>query len=349
MSYLVINDTHFGVSRMAGTTPESRAALKKFMLESITSLLNNHGRDDDLIILGDLFDSFTVDERDVLDVYNMLNNHLQSTGTRLYMVGGNHDFSARDQKLSSFHLLSAILKEQYSRRVVVIDKGFDVIDTGIGVVSHVFNQDLFDHELSVALEAMQSGSFLLLHANLDNNFATNSDHSLNVDREWIGKFRDKGVTLVFAHEHSWRVLDKIVVLGNQKPSSISDCIGAPTKYAWLIQGGGIKPIQTWEAEGSYMEVNWQELSDVDDNLQFIRVVGEAGASEAEAVINAISALRRKHKAFVISNAVKIEGMVEIDSLSDLNEDAIKSFNVLEALLAELNEREAATVKELMEL
>ena len=79
------------------------------------------------------------------------------------------------------------------------------------------------------------------------------------------------------------------------------------------------------------------------------MVGEAVASQAEAVINAISALRRKHKAFVISNAVRIEGMVEMDSLSDLNEDAIKSFNVLEALLAELNEREVATVKELMEL
>ena len=348
MKKLILNDCHFGVSRSSGATPESRVALKKYLIESNTNFIKTHCMDSDLIILGDLFDNFTVDERDVLDVYNMLNGFLESGTTRLYLVGGNHDFSARDQKLSSFHLLSAILSEQYFNRVIVIDKGFDVIDSGIGVISHVFNQDLFDHELGVALESMQAGSFLLLHANLDNGFAVKADHSLNVDREWIGKFRDKGIRLVLAHEHQARVFENIFVLGNNFASSIADCLNNEAKAAWVIEGGEITPITTWQAAGSFSEIEWTELANADENLQFIRVIGEASASQAEAVINAISTLRRKHNAFVITNAVKIEGMAEMDGLSELNEDSIKSFNVLEALLAELNEREVATVKELME-
>ena len=349
MKYTILNDLHFGASRMAGTTPESRAALKTWMLESNSQFIQTQCTDSDLIVLGDLFDNFTVDERDVLDVYNLLNGFLESSTHNLYLVGGNHDFSAKAEKLSSFHLLSSILSEQYFHRVVVVDKGFVMFNRAdIGVISHVFNQDLFERELGIAFDVMPEGSFLLLHANLDNGFAVKADHSLNVDREWIGRFRDKGITCVFAHEHQQKVFESIVVLGNQFPSSIADCLGNTHKCANVIEDGAIRPITTWTAAGSYAEYEWDELADVEEKYQFIRVVGEASASQAEAVINAISTLRRKHNAFVITNAVKIEGMAEMDGLSDLNEDSIKSFNVLEALLAELTDREVATVKEILE-
>jgi len=354
MNHVIISDLHFGVSRVAGTTPASRIALKKYLIDKASSFIETHCQGSNLIILGDLFDGFTVDESDVLEVFILLNNYLETSTGTLFLIGGNHDWNPRGDKTSSFHLLSGILKQRDG--VVIVDKGLVCLDKNIYVIPHVANQDIFDIELESALSAIaklvkfnDEKSFLLLHANCNSPFATHSDHSLNVNLEWIHKFRDAGITLIFAHEHQKKEFDGVVCLGNQFPSSISDCIGNRNKYAHVISGDELKSIKTWQREDSFVECDWQDLADLDGEHQFIRVVGHAESEQAEAVINALATARRTSTAFIISNAVQIGDMAEMDGLSEMNANEIKAFDVLAALLDELTEREQDVVRKLLEV
>ena len=345
MGYVLLNDLHFGVGRSAGTTPASRLALKKYLIDSAKAFISGHCRDDHLIILGDLFDGFTVDESDVLEVFDLLNHYLCVSSGNLFLVAGNHDWNPRGDKVSSFHLLARIMSSQ-STRVTVLDYRLSHIEKGLAAIPHCPNQDLFDLELEAAHREMDAG-FLLLHANCDSEFATHSDHSLNVNREWIHRFRDKGITLVFAHEHQRREFQGVQVLGNQFPSSIADCLGNTEKFAWRITGSQLEPIQTWHRSGNYLDVNWRELANADLTTPLIRVSGDAASSEAEAVVNALSSARRASSAFVIANAVRVDGMAEMENMAALNADAIRSFDVLAALLEELDEKEREVVKGLL--
>ncbi len=63
MTLRVINDTHIGAIRSAGTTAASQLALRKHILERFQKLLPAAG---DLLINGDLFDSFSAPMNDVL-------------------------------------------------------------------------------------------------------------------------------------------------------------------------------------------------------------------------------------------------------------------------------------------
>lgn len=335
-------DWHVGVSRASGVTPVSQFELKQFIRDSLEKCLD----DNDHLICGDLFNSFTIETSELLETYRILAAWLSKYGKHIAIMRGNHDYHESAGKVGSFDLLANILHMQFPAQVTVAR---DVTRwKNFVLVPHLPNNDLLD----VAIENLGdvSDKFVVFHANLENKFAQRSDHSLDVTLRQVDALIDKGAKVLFGHEHISRTLrnGRAIVLGNTAPSSIADCLGNTHKCANVIEDGAITPITTWTAAGSFAEYEWNELADVDEKYQFIRVRGEASAAEAEAVINAISTLRRKHKAFVITNAVKIEGMAEMDGLSELNEDAIKSFNVLEALLAELTDREVATVKELME-
>jgi DNA repair exonuclease SbcCD nuclease subunit len=115
MPLRIINDLHLGVQRSAGTTPTSRLALRHKMLNQFMELLPNS----DLMILGDLFDSYEIPASDILDVYQAL-KLWRIKGYKLYMVPGNHDLSKTSTTLSSFQFLCAVL-ESYSN-VQIVDK-----------------------------------------------------------------------------------------------------------------------------------------------------------------------------------------------------------------------------------
>lgn len=341
---LVINDLHIGVTRSGGTTPQSQQELRDYLLNGLSQLLASE--DEEVVINGDLFDSFTVDTSQVIETANIIHNWLSfRPKARINLIAGNHDWNPRGDKVSSFHLLGVMLgMSDVSARVRVFDKGFSHVSGNVWCVPHMPNQEAFDVEIGKALK--QNGKYLLLHCNYKNGFAENSDHSLNINDEQVGKLMMAGWTLIIGHEHIGYTLreGRVVVVGNQFPSSVSDCINDPDKQALKITDNGLEFVTTWAAEDNYYEVGWRDM-EVDMNCCFIRVTGEATALEAAEVIKAVSNLRQRHSAFVIANAVKIEG--HDMSLTAESVESIKAFDVVGAIMSELNEQEKEVVKGLL--
>lgn len=342
---IILNDLHLGVTRSGGTTPQSQSALRNYLRKSLSETLEDYGGEH-VVINGDLFDSFQVETSEVIAAHKIFQQHLEREG-RLTLVMGNHDASAKGDKVSSFHLLAHILKSTHPGDVDVVDhtNGFTAIGDGVFAISHCMNQSLFDLELAQAVKRDGEGRYLLLHCNYKNGFAENSDHSLNINDEQVGALMRAGWTLVLGHEHQGYTLrgGRVIVVGNNFPSSVADCIGDPEKHLLEIDGG-VKFVCTWDANGSYIEADWRDLTNI-DGYNFIRVVGNATALEAAAVIKAVSQLRQRSEAFVITNSVKVEGQDMTMNTESI--ESIKAFDLLSAIYAELNEREVETVKELM--
>lgn len=345
---LIINDVHAGFHRAGGTTPASQEALRSYLLTRFEKLLVKTP-ETHTCIAGDLFDDFDVPIRDLLHVYMVLQAYL-ARGNSLTLVAGNHDHQPRGEKVSSFEMLAHVLDQQFPGNVTVID-----IDQWDGnnefiVLAHCSNQTIFDEKLAEVLEAVKMGMRVLLHANYDNNFAAASDHSLNVTSQQALAFAQKGATLIFAHEHQARTAlgGSVVVLGNQWPTSINDCLRNEDKCAHILNGGLTK-VPTWgrAGEAGYGEVDWRDVgvNAIGESVKFIRVVGEAEASEAAEVMNVISKLRTKSSAFVITNAVKIAGVADCAALPESFE-ATSKFEVMDFIEQHVEPEEFKVVMEL---
>ncbi len=99
-------------------------------------------------------------------------------------------------------------------------------------------------------------------------------------------------------------------------------------------------------EDGYVELDWRSL-DPSVNKKFIRVVGDALNAEAAAVIDAIHRFRQKSSAFVITNAVKIEGIAEIGDLPEAFSAAAK-FDVMDFVYRQLDSAEAEIIRKIAE-
>lgn len=357
---LIINDVHIGAVRKGGTTPTTQVAIRDYLQASLRGFLDTF-EDDHVVINGDLFDAFTVEPAEVVRAYETLCDWLLEDDRMLTLVQGNHDWNPRGDKLSSFHLLCHFLVSRFGDQVVrVIDKGYTQVAGDVWAIPHMPNQDLFDMEIRDLLDkdfgdpvGTPVKRYLLLHANYCSTFAEHSDHSLNVSAEQVKALADAGWHLIFGHEHQGRTLPHATITGNQWPSSIADCLGHGSaqkdgrKYALRIVGDDLDHHQTWDAAEDYVEMDWRCL-DVEATQRFIRVTGDASAAEAEAAVSAIARFRQKSPALVISNAVKVDGVsVDMEGFEGSVGEAIKSFDVLSALLEELTPPEAEVVKGLM--
>lgn len=340
----ILNDVHAGVVRNAGTTPRSALALGDFVTDSFGTLVAQTSGD--LCILGDLFDQYLVSNSRFLEVFTTLARYVESKRGTLHLVAGNHDLSKDSSRLSSFELLGELLKGEDNVRVHMAP-GW--VQTGVWVIPHCTNQDVFDLHLA---KVPAGAKYVLLHANYNNFHAEKADHSLNVSEAQALSLVEAGATLVFAHEHQQRyALDKrVVVIGNQIPTSVADCLGPDHKYGMQIKDDG-----SWElfivakVPELFARLDWRDLKTppLTGDIMFIRVEGEASANEAADVVTAISKYRARSDAFVITNAVKIDGVQALEELPDSLESA-KSFDVLSAILETLDEHEQAVVKRLLQ-
>lgn len=350
MSVVIVNDVHLGVKRQGGTTPQTQQQLRDYLQDEFRGFMSNH-RSDHVVIAGDLFDNFDVDLRDLLNCFETLSWFLKSKEAKLTLIAGNHDWSPRGDKLSGFHMLAGVLPKDLGT-LQVIDSGLTPVAEDVWAIPHMPNQDLFDMELDKALALAGSEiKFLILHTNYDNKFTLHSDHSLNVSREKAMAFAAAGCTLIFAHEHQAKsdLGGMVRVLGNQWPSSVADCLHNVHKFAHVLDGDLI-PIETWSREGPYgfSQVSWRDLNpEAEAGEGFIRVTGEAASAEAEAVVEAIAKYRSKSPALVVSNAVHVEGMADMDAISEVSAESIKAFDVLAALMVELTEEEQKVVRSLL--
>lgn len=348
---LVVNDVHIGVERVAGTTPSSAAELRQSLLEAYAELL---ALDDEVLVNGDLFDTYNIPLSDLLQTYRTTAAWLSESNKRsIHLIPGNHCLSKNSANLSSFELMGRLLQSQFGPRVAYIQGGAWVDQArGLYAISHVVNQSIFDMELDRLPDGVK---YLFLHANYDSGHAAEAAHSLNLGREQGKELTAKGITIVMGHEHQGRTAwkGKLIITGNPRPSSVSDCMAHGDgqldgkKHALVIDDRGHRLIETWKQDGNFVEVDWRDLGNFTGEHKFIRVTGKADAEEAADVIKAIATFRKGSQAFVVTNAVKIAQLVDVDGLEVTAED-VRNVDVVSMLLESLTEEQAAVVRQLME-
>ena len=354
---IIINDIHLGVNRVSGTTPQSREDLRSYVFSRFSELLraaDGH----DLCILGDLFDGFEVPARDWLDAYFLLSEWCEkNSDNEITLVAGNHDISLKGNKVSAFETLATVLNGRFDNVVAVGIDEFFCYSKATWVIAHCRNQETFGITLNKVLDQCKRGDHVLLHANYHNPFAERADHSLNVSEEQALEFTKRGVTLVFAHEHQHRHEiphgtpadgGSVVCLGNQIPTSVADCLGNESKYFWELKDGDLQKHVCWNYRGDlgYQALDWRHLEEA-GSAKFIRIVGDAVNAQAADVMDAIHKFRQKSAAFVITNAVKIEGIADIESLPETFEAATK-FDVMQFVYEQLDEEETKVIRKIAE-
>lgn len=347
MRALIVNDTHIGTVRRGGVTPQTALLLQQRIYDNFENLIMQH-TDKDIIHAGDILDDFEVPNKDVLKLYGILSRWLEESGKRFICLRANHDWNPRGDKLSSWELLFHILEEQYGEQVVKVEDTLKHIDDNVYGIGHVANNDLFELELSKAMEL--ENSVVIAHTNYNNPWAAESEHGLNITEEWAKEFVSRGNRLYSGHEHQKRELlgGKVVMFGSQDATSIADCLGNDAKYAHILNDdGSLEAIKTMDVTKEYISVDWTELDQVGDE-QFVRVSGQVDSAQAAQVINLISRFRQRSKALLITNAVKINGASSIDEFGGVSLEEIKTFDVLESLLKELEPAQQKAVKALLE-
>ena len=355
----IINDLHLGVVRKAGVTSGSREALRDYVFERFTSMLDITGGKD-LLILGDLFDQFEVAPRDWFLTYSKLSEWVSRTSRRLTLVAGNHDHSPKAFRMSSFQMLGGVLQEQHKELIQVVHvNDLRLIRDGVWALAHCDNQEVFDQKLEEAMSSLGRGEILLLHANYNNPFTEQVDHSLNVSEQVAQQFSDKGIRLVLAHEHQGKIVPlrgaqngaaSVTILGNQIPTSVADCLGNSDKnFCEIGDDNQIIFIHCWsiQHDDGLDQIDWRTLDNAVPTRQFVRVVGDATSSEAAEVVNAIHQFRQRSDAFIIINAVRVAGIVDVDELPEAFE-AAKTFDVLEFVFSQLDPAEQEAIKQLVE-
>lgn len=336
----VINDLHIGAIRSEGTTLASAYQLRLSLLEGLKRLLEQ-ATTPCLLINGDLFDKESVPMSDLFATWQLLRNWLNLAPSRvLYLPPGNHDLSKVSTTFTSFDMLVKLLESEFGGQVVSSRQGFPLAENA-WVIPHVANQDLFELELSQVPKGMK---YLFLHCNFNNGFAAQSDHSLNLSLEQARYLQVGHIVLGHEHQRSAHLDGKVLVVGNQLPSSVADCLGNEQKYALKISDE-IEWVAVADIGAIFQRKNWRcSLPIV--KKRFVRVEGSAEVHEAAEVVAAISKLRKTSDALVITNAVEIAGQKNTQQLARSLE-AARGFNVLEALLKTLTAEEQQTVKTLL--
>lgn len=321
----ILNDTHIGAKRMAGTTPASQIALKDYLVQNLLDEIATTA--EDVMILGDLFDSYSVGLSDMVAVFHILAHRSQTLPKfTTYVVAGNHDLSKTSTTMSSFVALQRLLQNHKNIKFIteptLTPHGY--------VIPHLPNQVLFDE----ALTKVPATNHLFLHCNYDNGFAEQSDHSLNLSAQAAKTLPVKNI--VIGHEHAHRQIGNVWIPGVQWATSVSDCLHSTRFYHTTVGMRGVafheRPLPT------YHEV--PVFSDDVPSGQFIRIVGERPKADLEPVLKWVNKVRQDSTAFVVANAVKFTSEEGTFSLEGVGE-SVKSFDVREAIketltLAELH-------------
>lgn len=352
MTLWVFNDSHLGVRRSGGTTAASALALRQWAQQQWRDLLARAQEGDAILINGDLTDQFDIDLGDALDIFESLADAAQRVRA-IYLALGNHDLSKNSAKLGTVQFLARLLALR-TDRVVLIDQPATV-EGCVHVIPHLTNQALFEQ----ALDNVPDGTkFLLLHCNYDSPFAEHSDHSLNLDRERAKSFIERGIRLVLGHEHHQRQFfgGKLLITGNQFPTSIADCVTpqgkqAHSKQCARIDGDELVLADTWfpgQPDGGFVQVQWQEGEPLEaGQARFVRVTGEVKPEQASAALKAIGRLRQTSDAFVIANAIRVKGQQNAVEQATEGVNDVQKLDVIQMLLEALTPDQRRVVQEIL--
>lgn len=329
-SLCVLNDLHLGVERNAGTTPASQEALQVENQLAFANMLP----DSDLMILGDLFDTQAVSERELLKTYISLDRWMLK-GYKLVLVAGNHDKGKSSTTISSFDCLCTILTHHYPERVTVVSHGGRMTAYGY-VIPHVANQDLFDYELSKVPDC----EYLYLHCNYDNGFAAQSDQSLNLSMEAAAKC--KASKIIIGHEHNARVIGKVYLPGCQLTTSVADWVHSGDKFYATVSKLGVQLHKFADRDVNFKAMNWKAAEPSD--AKFIRLTGSATAEEAAAAVNLVSRYRARSDAYVVTNAIQLLSSEGVTLSIEESLESITAFDVKQELYKMLKASEIAKLE-----
>jgi DNA repair exonuclease SbcCD nuclease subunit len=321
----ILNDTHIGAKRMAGTTPASQIALRSYITDNFREALNTP---DDVLVLGDLFDSYSAPLVDVVNVFEILLRRASSFPKAFtWVVAGNHDLSKVSTTMSSFQALKGLLR--FAANIQFILEPTQ-LRCGL-VIPHMVNQTAFDE----ALSKVTGQEYLFLHCNYDNGFAEQSDHSLNLSAQVAEKLPVKYI--VTGHEHANRKVGNVHIPGVQWATSVADCLGAnQVFYHTVLTKRGPEFVEATKA--SYEEL--PVFSTDTPTSKFVRIVGERPKADIEQVLKWVNNLRQNSDAFVITNAVKFQSEDGGFSLEDVGNN-VKAFDVRQAVKETLTPAELA--------
>jgi len=316
MQITIISDPHIGLTRKAGATAASMLAYTQFQQQLLRSI-----KAEELLITGDLFASSDVTHEHLLFAWDWLRRYPKVT-----VLQGNHDIAKNRDKLSSLDFIGQVLPNlKVIREPEIVGE--------VAYVPHLANQDAFDKAIENVAE---TATILVTHCNFNNSFACEKDHSLNLTPEQAALFD----LVISGHEHERRTVNNVVMLGSVLPCNITET-GDKFYYTW----DGADQLQAhlvWSSS-NYIEIDWRSLEQID--YQFIRVVGEASADEAAQVIQELSDFRKKSKAFMITNSVKV-GKLEIGELEDSASD-LSLFDPIKALKSVLSKEHREQLEEVL--
>lgn len=332
----VFGDTHLGCER-GGTTPETKLQLKRSLLTEFQWLLTNASGS--LLLNGDVFDTDSINLRDLFETYRMLSEWL-GNNDKLWLVAGNHGAANNSQKTSSFDLLCQLLKEVHGNKAVQIEEEMYLPEHDAYVIGYSRNQDLFD----AALGRVPECQTLYLHCNYDNFHTVASQHSLNLTKAQAQALSVQRVVMSHEHGHRKMLGGKVHLIGAPFCTSVSDCLASSQKYMVKVSGSEVEYITTWQAEGDFDQLDWRNLRDT--GARFIRVTGNATAEESSDAVAAISRFRSTSKALVITNAVMIGDSMDASQLV-LNAETVTAFDVKSALFGILDAEEVSVIKQLL--
>lgn len=316
----IINDIHIGVNRTAGTTLQSALDLRQHIRDRFKALLPREG---DLMILGDLFDTGNVAISELFATYEILDDWLRNHHGVIYNVRGNHDVTKTTNVMCSFDFLGKLLGRQHTGRYAHITES--CLTPHGYVIPHYPNQDLFNIEVEKAIAAYV-GDNIFFHCNYDNNFAAQSDQSLNLSKEQADRLRVERVIL--GHEHNPRKLGKVLIPGNQIASSVSDWLHSGDKQFIVVTASGAVLEKASVKAAEFVEMPYDKLELT--NHKFIRVVGRVASSDHSKLITALNRFRLKSSALVISNAVEAVSD-DTKELVAQSLESVKAFSVWDSL------------------
>lgn len=337
MTTTFFTDPHLGLRRASHTTTASRERWYQRIYEQarIASPAKHKN-----ICLGDLFDKYSNDERTILQGADI--------ATRChYVMAGNHDVVADNDKVGSLKLLSNLGKEICLADFG--DFGFETTepepDLRLYMIPHVTDQGLFEQSMIAAVESAEEADgyrVLCLHCNYESPFI-DGDTSLNLTRERAQSLLHTFNYILIGHEHTHRedFDGRLIVIGSTFPTAFDNMTD---KIILHWRDGEFEKEVIWPASRHY---TWEVGTPLapPEYVEFITVTGTVTRDDLALASGSIAAIWKNHPQLLgLRSQLKVEGD---DAEIEMTEADLQSLPI--TIAAELKQKDAAMAELFNEL
>ena len=312
----IFSDPHIGRSSKAHTTGESRKRLSKSLLAyAMAAATAPEG--ESVICAGDLFDTFSNSEADILDGYAL-------AAKCSVVLAGNHDIVNRADVVGSLEVVDNLAAHAETCEVVISpDMGSPYYIGGefegmqAAFIPHHASQQLFDEAVEDLCSDSGTAQYraIFLHCNFDNSMTDGSDTSLNLTREQATSLLEKSDYIFIGHEHApaEHMDGRLIMIGNTHPTNFGDI---SDKYYWDLTPTGLTKTKLWDAgqKHAVLDITDEFLPAPKKGVDFIDVVGKLPQSRGNDLSQYLSDLWHYTDPLMVRNSVEIvsESMVSAE-------------------------------------